>query len=90
MCRIVERSAVHQKDVKTAIVVVVEKRYTRTHRFDQILFGCVRGLVFEADSSLFGDIYEVPSYDTGTAGKTLRVLRKSQARNHDCGPPEQG
>ena len=39
--RIAQRSAIHQKNVETAVVVVIKHCHSRSHRFGQILLGCV-------------------------------------------------
>ena len=45
-----ERSAVHQKNVETSIVVVIEKSHTRSHGFRQIVLGGVGREVLEVQA----------------------------------------
>ena len=58
--RIVETRTVGEKDVETAIVVVIEQSYARAHRLQKIFLAGWRSLLAEVNSQFFRDIDETP------------------------------
>src|SRR5271157_785092 len=67
--------SIHNEDVGPAIVVVINKGHTRTHRFRQI-FLTEGGIVMDKmDASLLRDVAK-------RHGVRRRVLRRLRARSH--------
>ena len=57
--RVIERGTVDDKDVQAPVVVVVEKRDSGSHRFDEVFLGRVGCEVFEFDPKGGGNIGEL-------------------------------
>src|ERR1700730_12073946 len=62
-----ERSAVHQENVETSIIVVIEQRHACSHGFRQIVLGSVGGEVLEVQAKRCRSIGEL-------AGQGLRLV----------------
>src|SRR5580700_5267624 len=65
---IADRSAVHQENVKTSIIVVIEQCHACSHCFRQIVLGRVRGEVLEVQAERGRSIGEL-------ARQWLRLVR---------------
>jgi hypothetical protein len=57
--RIAQGGSIHQEDVETPVVVIVEQSYTRPHGLRQIFPGSVRSDMREVEGARAGDIDEI-------------------------------
>src|SRR6185312_7948259 len=51
--------AVDEEDIELAVVVVIEQRDSRAHRFRQVFLPRLAGVLVEVDAGLLGDIRKV-------------------------------
>jgi hypothetical protein len=71
-----ERSAIHKKNVETAVVIVVKEGDARAHSFRQVMLRRVRRHVLELKSQGGGGIRELAWEWYGLVWRLRRLLRR--------------
>src|SRR5258708_6809086 len=75
-----ERSAIHKKNVETAVVIVVKEGYARAHSFRQVMLRRVRRHVLEPKTQGGGDIPRFAWGWFGLVWRLRRLLRRTGAQ----------
>src|SRR5581483_7982853 len=82
--KIIEWSTIHQIQVKSAIIVVVEQGNTRPHRLEEILSRTVCGLMQEVDTVLCCLILEIGSYPLRRGDRLRKAACQNGCQNSGC------